>query len=133
MFSMEEKKKISAVVEKVLLEIDHPEMPRENPEFQLVVNGKESWSWAVIKPNWHFVMTSPKTTDWNEFARDVLKLNTPMKKALESITTEIDMHSNMIAEETLAGNVVKEALEKGVVMGLRIAQSIIYEKHRDGK
>lgn len=54
MFNSEEKKKISAAVEKVLLEIDHPEMPKERPDFSLHVDGKESWSWACIDPNWRY-------------------------------------------------------------------------------
>ena len=52
MFSIEEKHKIAAAVEKVLLELNHPEMPKERPVFYLRVEGKASWSWADIEPNW---------------------------------------------------------------------------------
>jgi hypothetical protein len=52
MFSLKEKAKIAAAVEKALLEIRHPEMPDSNPKFSLHVDGKESWSWADIEPNW---------------------------------------------------------------------------------
>lgn len=52
MFSTEEKRKIAAALEKVLLEINHPEMPKERPYFKLHVDGKEDWSWADIEPNW---------------------------------------------------------------------------------
>lgn len=54
MFSLEQKKQISEAVEKTLLSFDHPEMPKEKPDFTLSVKGKESWSWAEIKPNWTF-------------------------------------------------------------------------------
>ena len=70
MFSLEEKKKIAAAIENVLLEIDHPEMPKEKPEFKLHVDGKESWSWADIVPNWKFgEENKPTTSHWNENAR----------------------------------------------------------------
>lgn len=54
MFSLEEKKKIAAAVEKVLLKLNHPEMKKERPVFHLHVKGKEIWSWADIDPNWIF-------------------------------------------------------------------------------
>lgn len=73
MFSLEEKKKIAEVVERVLLEIDHPEMPKEKPDFKLHVKGKEDWSWADIDPNWYFLVSPPKTSDWNENARQLLR------------------------------------------------------------
>lgn len=74
MFSVKEKQKIAEALEKVLLEIDHPEMPKEKPDFTLHVNGKEGWSFADIKPNWFWEdQGSPKNpNDWNEKARDVL-------------------------------------------------------------
>ena len=46
MFSKEEKQKIAKAVEDILLEINHPEMPKEKPRFHLHVDGKESWSWG---------------------------------------------------------------------------------------
>lgn len=72
MFSIEEKKKIAEAVEKVLLEIDHPEMPKERPQFKLHVDGKENWSWADIVPNWHFEDKKPDESSWNENARKYL-------------------------------------------------------------
>lgn len=54
MFSFEQKRQIAAAVEKILLDINHPEMPKEKPSFQLHVDGAESWSWADINPNWMF-------------------------------------------------------------------------------
>lgn len=62
MFSMAEKKKIAAAVEKVLLEIAHPEMPAERPSFKLHVEGKEDWSWADIEPNWKYENGGATTT-----------------------------------------------------------------------
>ena len=54
MFSMQEKKHIAEEIEKLLLKLNHPEMPKEKPIFHLHIYGKESWSWADIKPNWTF-------------------------------------------------------------------------------
>lgn len=74
MFSMKEKQFLAAEIEKLLLGLDHPEMPKFNPNFSLHVDGKESWSWADIKPNWTFSVEGPKVENpWNEVARKVLK------------------------------------------------------------
>jgi hypothetical protein len=51
-FSAEEKQLIAAKVEEVLLSLNHPEMPKERPVFELHVEGKSYWSWADIEPNW---------------------------------------------------------------------------------
>ena len=51
MFSTEEKQYIARELEKILLSLNHPEMPKENPNFKLHVDGKEDWSWADIEPN----------------------------------------------------------------------------------
>jgi len=50
-FSVKEKRKIAEEIEKLLLNLDHPEMPKDKPVFKLRVDGKESWSWAEIEPN----------------------------------------------------------------------------------
>jgi len=74
MFSIKEKQYIASQIEKLLLELDHPEMPKEKPIFTLKVEGKESWSWAEIKPNWTFGIDNPPTINpFNEVARDILK------------------------------------------------------------
>ena len=73
MFSREEKTGIAAVLEKALLDLDHPEMPKQKPSFQLHVGGKESWSWAVIEPNWKYEDAEPETSLWNEEARIMMK------------------------------------------------------------
>ena len=73
MFSVKEKQHLAAVIEKAILELHHPEMPTERPVFNLRIEGKESWSWADIKPNWTFgVDNAPLVNPWNENARQVL-------------------------------------------------------------
>jgi len=54
MFNTEEKQKIAAAVEKVIMELNHPEMPKEKPVFKLHIYGKEEWSYADITPNWQY-------------------------------------------------------------------------------
>ena len=67
MFSLKEKQFISAEIEKLLLGLDHPEMPQAQPSFRLHVDGKESWSWADILPNWTFgIDTPPSINPFNE-------------------------------------------------------------------
>jgi hypothetical protein len=70
MFSMSEKKHIAEEIEKILLGLNHPEMPKERPVFSLHVDGKESYSWADIKPNWTYGgNNAPTTTHFNENSR----------------------------------------------------------------
>ncbi len=66
MFSKKEKEKIATVIEKLLLELNHPEMPKEKPKFKLHVDGKENWSWADIEPNWVYENKEPRVNPWNE-------------------------------------------------------------------
>ena len=70
MFNVEEKKKIAQTIEEVILSFNHPEMPKENVSFSLHVDGKESWSWADINPNWTFENKKPLVNPWNEVARE---------------------------------------------------------------
>ena len=72
MFSVKEKQEIAAAVEKILLGVDHPEMPKEKPMFSLHVKGKEGWSWADITPNWTFEDRQPTINPWNEKARGIM-------------------------------------------------------------
>ena len=72
MFSIVEKQKIAAEIEKLLLSLDHPEMPKEKPRFHLHVKGKEGWSWADIRPNWEYEHGDPGINSWNEIAREQL-------------------------------------------------------------
>ena len=74
MFSMKEKQFIASEIEKILLKLDHPEMPKEKPQFFLKVVGKEDWSWADIEPNWKFNdKNKPGVNPFNEVARDILR------------------------------------------------------------
>ena len=74
MFSIKEKQYLAYGIEKLLLELKHPEMPDKEPIFTLSVKGKESCSWAEIKPNWEFgIDNPPKVNPFNEVARDILK------------------------------------------------------------
>jgi hypothetical protein len=75
MFSMEEKQAIATAIEKILLDLNHPEMPKDKPSFELFVQGAQTWSWAVIKPNWTFEGPDaevPGKNPWNEIARQVI-------------------------------------------------------------
>lgn len=73
MFSTEEKKKIAKEIEKLLLSFNHPEMPKDKPDFKIHINGKANWSWADIEPNWKHEI-GPKTSNtWNEVAREKLQ------------------------------------------------------------
>lgn len=75
MFSVGEKRFIAAAVEKILLELGHPEMPGQKPKFELMVTGKEAWSWAKIEPNWVFDDGQKEMgiNPWNEIARNVME------------------------------------------------------------
>jgi hypothetical protein len=67
MFSVQQKQQIAEAIEKILLDVNHPEMPKSKPRFYLHVDGKESWSWADIFPNWTFNEDNPpKIIPWNE-------------------------------------------------------------------
>lgn len=73
MFSMAEKQKLSADIEKLLLDLKHPEMPTEKLKFRLHVDGSQSWSWADIEPNWTFNdANKPSVNQFNEKARDIM-------------------------------------------------------------
>ena len=72
MFSKEEKIMIAKKVEELILSLNHPEMPTQNPEFKLHIDGREDWSWADIEPNHHYENTEPGVNKWNEEAREKL-------------------------------------------------------------
>lgn len=74
MFSMQEKIKIADTIEKLLLKLDHPEMPKEKPKFHLRVDGEQSWSFAEIDPNWTFNdKNKPTSNVFNEISREIMK------------------------------------------------------------
>lgn len=64
---MQQKQKIAAKIEKLLLSFNHPEMPTDKPVFKLHIDGKESWSWADIEPNWIYNKNNkPNINPFNE-------------------------------------------------------------------
>ena len=64
MFSLRQKREISDVVQKILKDTEHPELPKGEIVFSLNVQGAESWSWAVIRNNGSVV--SPGVNPHNE-------------------------------------------------------------------
>jgi len=73
MFSVKEKQEIAQLIEDHLIKLNHPEMPKERPSFNLHVRGAESWSWAEITPNWKYSKENPPDINpWNEKAREAL-------------------------------------------------------------
>jgi hypothetical protein len=88
MFSVEQKRQIAAAVEKALLDIGHPEMPKDRPSFNLHVDGAESWSWADIEPNWIYDEgKKPDVSLWNESVAEQMKKN---EKSIEQRLTAIE-------------------------------------------
>ena len=74
MFSMKEKIKIADSIEKILLDLKHPEMPDKNPMFKIHIKGKEGWSWADIEPNWIFKSGKKMGVNpFNEVSRKIFK------------------------------------------------------------
>lgn len=73
MFSKEQKEKIAKKVEEVILSFNHPEMPKEKPMFNLKIDGKETWSWAEIRPNWMYENVDPDINPWNERNSNALR------------------------------------------------------------
>lgn len=74
MFSLKEKQYIASQIERILLDLDHPEMPKTKPMFTLKVEGREEWSFCEIQPNWTFnIDTPPSVNLFNEISRDVVK------------------------------------------------------------
>jgi hypothetical protein len=64
MFSVSQKREISEKIQCILRETNHPELPQEEIQFHLHVEGKEKYSWADIKNNG--VVTNPSVNPWNE-------------------------------------------------------------------
>lgn len=64
MFSVQQKRDIADAVQKILRETNHPELPAGEIQFELHVDGAESWSWADIRNNG--AITRPAVNPWNE-------------------------------------------------------------------
>lgn len=75
MFNIEEKREIATAIENILLSLNHPEMPKEKPKFKIHIDGKESWSFADIEPNWVFDDGKKEMgiNPFNEISRFILK------------------------------------------------------------
>ena len=64
MFSSKQKQQIAEAVENIILSFNHPEMPVSKPKFKLHIDGKESWSYADIEPNWVFTENNKRNCSW---------------------------------------------------------------------
>jgi hypothetical protein len=64
MFSHDQKRIIANRVQQILRETNHPELPADEIQFHLHVDGAEPWSWADIKNNG--AVENPKRNPWNE-------------------------------------------------------------------
>ena len=71
MFSVEQKQTIAAAIDKVIKDIQHPEMDNEKPFWELHVQGKADWSYATIHPNHEPVQGPPNR--WNEIVAEIIK------------------------------------------------------------
>ena len=74
MFSVRQKREISAAVQKILRDTDHPELPHDEIQFKLIVAGAQEWSWADIQNNG--AVSIPSVNPHNE-----LMDSTPSKEA----------------------------------------------------
>lgn len=64
MFSVRQKREISEAVQRILRATNHPELPQDEIQFHLHVDGTEAWSWADIRNNG--AVTTPGVNPWNE-------------------------------------------------------------------
>lgn len=51
MFSVRQKREISELIQKILHDTKHPELPKSEIQFNIHIEGAEQWSWADIKNN----------------------------------------------------------------------------------
>ena len=64
MFSIRQKRMIAKKVQQILRETNHPELPEDEIQFMLHVDGDEDWSWADIRNNG--AITNPDMNPHNE-------------------------------------------------------------------
>ena len=64
MFSIRQKRDIAEKVQRILRETNHPELPEDEIQFCLHVDGAEAWSWADIRNNG--AVAAPGVNPWNE-------------------------------------------------------------------
>ena len=71
MFSVTQKRSIADKVQAILRETNHSELPKDEIQFKLLVNGAEDWSWADIRNNG--AVTDPSVNPFNEMQADLMK------------------------------------------------------------
>lgn len=64
MFSVREKREVADAVQKILRNTGHPELPRDEIQFLLQVQGGAEWSYAKIRNNG--AVNQPAVNPWNE-------------------------------------------------------------------
>jgi hypothetical protein len=64
MFSVKQKRHIADAVQRILRATNHPELPVDEIQFSLHVQGAQPWSWADIKNNEAVLQAS--VNPWNE-------------------------------------------------------------------
>ena len=64
MFSVAQKRNIADMVQRILKDTQHPELPDGEISFTLHIDGAESWSWADIRNNGQ--VPNPSVNPWNE-------------------------------------------------------------------
>ena len=64
MFSMQQKREIADKIQQVLRDTNHPELSKDEIEFNIHIEGAEIWSWADIVNNG--AVKNPEVNSWNE-------------------------------------------------------------------
>ncbi len=64
MFSVRQKREISDKIQQALRDTNHPELPEEEINFTLHIQGKADWSCADIHNNG--AVDNPSVNPWNE-------------------------------------------------------------------
>jgi hypothetical protein len=71
MFSCDQKRKISDLIQKVIRSTKHPELPEGEIKFKIHIEGKADWSWADIENNG--AVTNPGINQFNETVGERMK------------------------------------------------------------
>jgi len=112
MFSVKQKREIAEAVEKILRDTNHPELPDGDINFELRVDGAETWSWAIIQNNKS--VPNPSINAWNE------KQDHKVKEYLEYTFSYLDdtKRSVTLPESQLVGTRVlyTVANEEGIII-----------------
>jgi len=69
MFSRRQKREIADKIQKVIRDTNHDELPSGEIQFQIHIEGAESWSWAHIENNG--AVTNPGRNPFSEI-KDIL-------------------------------------------------------------